>query len=74
MRPDLEASASPGSHSWALRVVLTGGHSNAAWARRGFVEPAGPGLPPIADHVDPDLLLKGLGMLAERELVGARLS
>jgi hypothetical protein len=32
---------------------------------------AGPGLPAIADHVDPELLLKGLGLLAERERVGA---
>jgi type III pantothenate kinase len=70
MRPDLEAAA-PAGQSWALRVVVTGGHAEAAWARRGLVESAGPGLPAIADHVDPELLLKGLGLLAERERVGA---
>jgi type III pantothenate kinase len=70
MRPDLEASVRSGQ-SWGLRVVVTGGHAEAAWARRGLVESAGPGLPAIADHVDPQLLLKGLGLLAERERVGA---
>jgi hypothetical protein len=70
MRPDLEVPASAPGQPWALRVVLTGGHANTTWARRGLIEPAGPGLPPVADHVDPDLLLKGLGMLAERELAG----
>jgi type III pantothenate kinase len=71
MRPELEASVAPGEQSWGLRVVLTGGHAGSPWARRGLVEPAGPGLPPIVDHVDPDLLLKGLGLLAERERAGA---
>jgi type III pantothenate kinase len=73
MRPDLEASV-PSGQSWATRVVVTGGHANARWARHGLAGPAGPGLPPIADHVDPDLLLKGLGLLAERERVGAATS
>ena len=73
MRPTSRHRPRPSAELGASRRA-TGGHSNAAWARRGLVEPAGPGLPPIADHVDPDLLLKGLGMLAERERVGALLS
>ena len=70
MRPDLEASE-PSGQRWAVRVVVTGGHANAPWARHGLAGSAGPGLPAIADHVDAELMLKGLGLLAERELVGA---
>jgi type III pantothenate kinase len=70
MRPDLEASE-PSGQRWTVRVVVTGGHANAPWARRGLAGSAGPGLPAIADHVDADLMLKGLGLLAERERVGA---
>lgn len=45
-------------------VVATGGVTLSAWARDALLLPAGPGLPPIADAVDPELLLRSLGMLA----------
>ena len=47
------------------RVVVTGGHSSAAWAHTAWRTPAGPSLPAIADTLDPDLVLRGLAMLAE---------
>jgi type III pantothenate kinase len=46
-------------------VVVTGGHSRAAWAAAAWLEVAGPALPAIADVLDPDLVLRGLGLLAE---------
>jgi type III pantothenate kinase len=46
------------------RVVVTGGHASAAWARAAWTEPAEGGLPPIADAIDPQLVLRGLGLLA----------
>lgn len=45
-------------------VVATGGITLAAWARDALLKPAGPGLPAIADAVDPELLLRSLGLLA----------
>ncbi len=47
------------------RVVITGGHSAAAWAAAAWRTSAGSGLPSIADELDPDLVLRGLGLLAE---------
>jgi type III pantothenate kinase len=47
-----------------VRVVVTGGHAEASWAQQAWREPAD-GLPAIADHLDPSLLLRGLGLLAE---------
>ncbi len=47
------------------KVVVTGGHAAAPWAEAAWRTPAGPGLPPIADELDPDLVLRGLGLLAE---------
>jgi type III pantothenate kinase len=46
------------------RVIVTGGASRAAWSR-AWTDSA-PGLPPIADVVDPDLTLRGLGLLGAR--------
>ncbi len=54
------------------RVIVTGGHAAAPWAEAAWRTPAGPSLPAIADVLDPDLVLRGLGMLAEH--MGARLS
>ena len=55
-----------GSHSGpSTKVIVCGGHANAAWAKQAWLEPAGPGLPRIADELDPDLVLRGLGLLAE---------
>lgn len=51
------------------KVVITGGHSAAPWAHAAWRSPAGD-LPAIADALDPDLVLKGLGLLAEH--MGAR--
>jgi type III pantothenate kinase len=50
----------------ATRIVVTGGHASADWAAAAWRRPAGEGLPAIADALDPDLLLKGLGLLAEQ--------
>ena len=47
------------------RVIVTGGHSAASWARQAWQTAAAPTLPAIADTLDPDLVLKGLGLLAE---------
>lgn len=47
------------------RVVVTGGHAAATWAREAWTVPAGPSLAAIADVLDPDLVLRGLGLLAE---------
>jgi type III pantothenate kinase len=47
------------------RIVVTGGHAAASWAETAWCTSAGPGLPAIADELDPDLVLKGLGLLAE---------
>jgi type III pantothenate kinase len=47
-------------------VVVTGGLAAAPWARKAWLEPAGAQLPAIADALDPELVLKGLGLLAGR--------
>jgi type III pantothenate kinase len=47
------------------KVVVTGGQSAAGWANAAWRTSAGPGLPVIADVLDPDLVLRGLGLLAE---------
>lgn len=52
--------------STTTKVVITGGYSEAVWAHTAWRLPAGPGLPAIADALDPDLVLKGLGLLAEQ--------
>jgi hypothetical protein len=49
----------------APRVIVTGGHAAAPWASRAWCQPAGPSLPAIADELDPELVLRGLGLLAE---------
>ena len=60
--PRLEPSA---PHQSAPRVVITGGHAAADWARAAWCQPASPSLPAIADVLDPELVLRGLGLLAE---------
>ncbi len=52
------------------KVVVTGGYAAAAWAEAAWRAPAAAGLPAIADVLDPDLVLRGLGLLAEH--MGAR--
>lgn len=47
------------------RVIVTGGHSAASWAEGAWRTPASADLPAIADRIDPDLVLRGLGLLAE---------
>jgi type III pantothenate kinase len=59
----MHQSLDPGGGT--TRVVVTGGHASAAWAHDAWRTPATPDLPPIADALDPDLVLKGLGLLAE---------
>jgi hypothetical protein len=49
----------------APKIVVTGGYAAAPWARRAWCQPAGTGLPAIADVLDPELVLRGLGLLAE---------
>ncbi len=63
MQPRMAAGQPPDQA--ATRVVVTGGHSNAAWAQQAWCQPAGPSLPAVADDLDPDLVLRGLGLLAE---------
>jgi type III pantothenate kinase len=47
------------------KVIVTGGHALATWAEAAWRMPAAPGLPAIADALDPDLVLEGLGLLAD---------
>jgi type III pantothenate kinase len=47
------------------RVIVAGGHAAADWAEAAWCQPAGPSLPAIADALEPDLVLAGLGLLAE---------
>jgi type III pantothenate kinase len=49
----------------AAKVIVTGGHAAAAWAGSAGREAAGPGLPAVADELDPDLVLRGLGLLGQ---------
>jgi type III pantothenate kinase len=58
-------SAARAGGTGAARVVITGGHAEAAWASAAWHEAAGPGLPAIAAELDPQLLLRGLGLLAQ---------
>jgi len=50
----------------SARVVITGGHSLAPWARSAFLEATSTGSPAVAQVIDPDLVLKGLGLFAEQ--------
>jgi type III pantothenate kinase len=47
------------------RVIVTGGHAASPWAAAAWREAAGPALPAVADEIDPDLVLRGLGLLAD---------
>ncbi len=49
-------------------VVVTGGLSAAPWMHDALLADGGPGFRPIADAVDPHLLLRALGDLATRDL------
>jgi len=62
MRVRLGPGASSGESG--PRVIVTGGHSGADWAQRAWREPVGADLPAIADEIDADLVLRGLGLLA----------
>lgn len=68
-RMQARMSAGKASAGSGTTVIVTGGHANAEWARRAWLEPAAPDLPAIADQLDPDLVLKGLGMLGA-QMVG----
>ena len=57
-----EHIASPSART---KIVITGGHSSASWAEAAWLAPASDDLPVIADALDLDLVLKGLGLLAE---------
>jgi type III pantothenate kinase len=58
IRFELDAPAAP--------VVVGGGITEAPWAPEAFLEPSGPGLPAIANALEPDLLLRGLALLASQ--------
>ncbi len=49
----------------ATRVIVTGGYANADWATAAWQTAAGPSLPAIADELDSELVLRGLGLLAQ---------
>jgi type III pantothenate kinase len=49
-------------------VVATGGITFAGWAREALLGASGAGRPPIADAVDPDLLLRSLDLLVTHRL------
>jgi len=49
----------------AAPVIVSGGHAAAAWAQQAWCQPGGPGLPAIATALDPGLVLRGLGLLAD---------
>jgi type III pantothenate kinase len=66
MRGRLAGRGGAGTPDGGVGVIVTGGYSAAAWAREAWLEPAAPALPAIASSIDPDLVLRGLGMLSER--------
>jgi hypothetical protein len=45
-------------------IVATGGLTFVPWAREALLRDGGPGLPPVVDVVDAELLLRSLGRLA----------
>jgi type III pantothenate kinase len=49
--------------------VASGRLTGEDWLSALLMRPFGPGLPAVVDAVDPDLVLRGLGLLAERMLV-----
>ena len=49
-------------------VVATGGVTRHGWAADLLTRAAGADLPPVADAVDPDLLLRSLGRLADQRM------
>lgn len=53
-------------------AIATGGLTQVSWVREALLRDEGPGLPPIADAVDPDLLLRSLGRLAAHHALVAR--
>lgn len=53
-------------------VLATGGPTHAPWMREALLRDEGPDLPPIADAVDADLLLRSLGLLAAHHAPVAR--
>jgi len=61
---EMRAQMARGSDGPPPRVVVTGGHAQASWAEAAWLQPAGE-LPAIADSLDHELVLRGLGLLAE---------
>lgn len=61
----LPRSAATSGGGRTSRVIVTGGHAAAPWAQKAWREAAGSSLPPVADELDPQLVLRGLGLLAE---------
>jgi type III pantothenate kinase len=59
-----QATRAPKTGPTEAPVVVTGGYAAADWARAAWLEPAGSQLPAIGDVLDPDLVLKGLGLLS----------
>ncbi len=57
-------------------VIVTGGFAEASWAEEAWIKAAGADLPPIAGRLDGELVLKGLGLLADhmaaRPVAGAQ--
>lgn len=47
-----------------LPLIATGGITALPWVAELLAAPAGPGLGPVADRVEPELLLRALGALA----------
>jgi type III pantothenate kinase len=54
------------------KVIFTGGHTAAPWAQKAFLESASEDLPAVADIIDPDLVMKGLNLLARQMADSAR--
>jgi type III pantothenate kinase len=64
-RPGAATTSRTTDQGLRAAAIVTGGHAAAAWASRAWLEPGGPDLPPIADQLDPELVLRGLGLLSE---------
>ena len=64
----MHAQMDRGGEAAPTKVVITGGFSEARWATDAWLTPSGD-LPAIADRLDHELVVRGLGLLAEHMAV-----
>lgn len=62
MHQRMAAGSTPSSPT---RIIVSGGYAEADWADAAWRTAASPSLPAIADVLDSELVIRGLGLLAE---------